>query len=1246
MKINTIRIKNLASLEDTTTIDFTIEPLASAGIFAITGATGAGKSTILDALCLALYGKTPRYLQAKEMGIEIHDVQGSSMSQGDVRGILRDGTADGFAEVDFIGIDGQNYQATWSVRRSRNKSDGSLQADTIAFKNSSTNTDLPGKKAETYKEIERKIGLNFEQFTRSVLLAQGDFTAFMKANKDEKSSLLEKLTGTHIYSEISKKIFENYRNEEQILRDLSLRREGITTLSEDELKENKEQEVLLSNQMSQLSQEMEALSKEIIWHDQYALLQKNKNLAVINLEKANEILVHSESRKSKLTQVEQGQITRTWNDALIYNEKQFTEQNSTLLTLKERILQLELQKSKLNEQLQKANLNFSQATEMQKEALPKLAEAKKLDILISEKEKQKERIKSEAELAQTKQEKHQKEVLEKETERTRLSTEIIGIQEWQMKFESKKAIADHKDVIVSKLSDAEKLVTSQKTATAEKKDVDEKIAITASKVKSFLKEFAQLENEFQVQQKTFELQSQSVLLVPIEKIQFEKDETDRLLNGTIEAQALWNVLHNLNTEFEALRQKNTKDQTAILQKKNEVQNLKKQLERDAIAKETSEKLLQKARLSATESVENLRAALVENEPCPVCGSEEHPYILHHPQLEKVLTTLEELHLQNEKTYLLTFGESSRFEQEVKNLSAIIQQQETEITVKKLRFENANQEWNLNPIAIDCQNVDALVKSIWIEKRVENLKSKQLDFQQKIKTYADQKSQLEKDKIQLDKLKENKEVCHNKWKDFKSQLALLHEKQEGLAKELFQVEMALTAIQNSFSSYFSATNWMEKWIEKPVDFVASVVNFTQEWKSKSERLELCKNQHSLISATLLQLENQGTTLEDEVLQKTKLNQLHEDDFLKLKKERDAIFDGIAAELMEQQLTKSVNEAQKNVELTKNKLQQNNVDLVTATTSSTEIASRNSKLITEIENTKAKIQQWLTDYNFKFQQSMTLSELKALLTFSSEWIENERNALNVLDNEKTKANSVLLERKEIFQKHLSNRPSERLLEDLKILYENAKTQNESATQLKANIGFKLKEDETNKHKIGGLLTEISVQSKITDNWSKLNDIIGSADGKKFRQIAQEHTLEVLLSFANIHLQDLSNRYRIERIPNTLGLQVVDLDMGDEIRTVYSLSGGESFLVSLALALGLASLSSSKMKVESLFIDEGFGSLDPNTLNVAMDALERLHHQGRKVGVISHVQEMTERIPVQIKVSKKSSGRSLVEVVGFAF
>jgi len=177
---------------------------------------------------------------------------------------------------------------------------------------------------------------------------------------------------------------------------------------------------------------------------------------------------------------------------------------------------------------------------------------------------------------------------------------------------------------------------------------------------------------------------------------------------------------------------------------------------------------------------------------------------------------------------------------------------------------------------------------------------------------------------------------------------------------------------------------------------------------------------------------------------------------------------------------------------------------------------------------------------------------------------------------------------------------------------------------------------------LMTKLAAQQAQSEVWQQLSNVIGSADGQVFRNAAQQMTLDVLLFYTNAHLKDLAKRYRLERVKNSLGLQVIDQDMGDEVRSVHSLSGGESFLVSLALALGLASLSSQRVKVESLFIDEGFGSLDAETLRVAMDALDILQSQGRKVGVISHVAEMTERIPTQVQVRKGTGGKSTVHVI----
>lgn len=228
----------------------------------------------------------------------------------------------------------------------------------------------------------------------------------------------------------------------------------------------------------------------------------------------------------------------------------------------------------------------------------------------------------------------------------------------------------------------------------------------------------------------------------------------------------------------------------------------------------------------------------------------------------------------------------------------------------------------------------------------------------------------------------------------------------------------------------------------------------------------------------------------------------------------------------------------------------------------------------------------------------------------------------------------------------REQQEKIESPELLPETISRQQEENLNTERNLSAteaRLLQQAKNKAAVEQITKELAAQRLVADRWAKLNKLIGSADGAKFKVIAQSYTLNLLLLHANKHLSYLSKRYKLQQIPETLGLQVIDCDMCDEVRTVYSLSGGESFLISLALALGLSSLSSNNLKVESLFIDEGFGSLDAESLRTAMEALEQLQMQGRKIGVISHVQEMSERISVQVQVQKKVNGKSVLTVVG---
>jgi exonuclease SbcC len=301
---------------------------------------------------------------------------------------------------------------------------------------------------------------------------------------------------------------------------------------------------------------------------------------------------------------------------------------------------------------------------------------------------------------------------------------------------------------------------------------------------------------------------------------------------------------------------------------------------------------------------------------------------------------------------------------------------------------------------------------------------------------------------------------------------------------------------------------------------------------------------------------------------------------------------------------------------------------------------------LSEAQAKFDAWLEAFQsvsdaLEVGTDLLLKRLQRWLDLTPAWVASERLQLQELDSQLASAEAVLAQQSLNLTRHqtqyLTADDALAVAEKLSQLETTLQTVNDALTALRINLA----EDDKRLSASADLRQKIQLQSTRTDLWARLGELIGSADGKKFRNFAQQMTLDILLGYANIQLQSLSKRYRLQRIKNSLGLLVVDQDMGDEVRSVHSLSGGESFLLSLALALGLASLSSHQVRVESLFIDEGFGSLDADALLLAMEALDKLQAQGRKVGVISHVQEMTERIGTRVQVQRMAGGTSKVVV-----
>ena len=364
---------------------------------------------------------------------------------------------------------------------------------------------------------------------------------------------------------------------------------------------------------------------------------------------------------------------------------------------------------------------------------------------------------------------------------------------------------------------------------------------------------------------------------------------------------------------------------------------------------------------------------------------------------------------------------------------------------------------------------------------------------------------------------------------------------------------------------------------------------------------------------------------------------------IRKQRAALFEGRSANDVEAGLVEAQRRANEIRDLRARELETANTQYATVVETRRGAAVRLAELTALQATVAAKLDVWLTGFAAQIGTAFGRSELEAMLARDQHWLKAEHAALEAVKDAVRKAEGVFTAGQQAVDTHTLSRPTVDDEPTIRAALVALKAELAEAEKRRDAARVFLQADDQRLRDNAVLAGQLRERQALADPWAKLNELIGSSDGAKFRGIAQRRTLDILLSYANAQLDQLTTRYRLERIPESLNLVVVDHDMGDERRSVHSLSGGESFLVSLALALALASLTSNRLRIESLFIDEGFGSLDSETLSTAMNALMHLEAQGRKVGVISHVTEMTDAIPVQIRVVKGRSGASRLIVPG---
>ncbi|MBX7220301.1 MAG: AAA family ATPase [Blastocatellia bacterium] len=1261
MKILAIRGENLASLKKFE-VDFETEPLRHAGVFAIAGPTGAGKSTLLDAMCLALFDTTPRLETAGKVEIGIvHEGKNLKVKEDDPRSLLRRGAGEGFAEVDFRDRTGTRWRARWSIHRERRKPGGALQKQSVTLTSLETGAAAGShRKEETLDIIAEKIGLTFHQFTRSALLAQGEFAQFLKAEEKDRARLLEKMTGTEIYKLLSREAFQRAKTERENLTRLTKSKadgKDYAVLFRHELEELNQLQVQLAAERDRQQAEKNQMQHQLAWYDRRTTLETELQTALSELDHRQAEWNQLADLRLRIAAIERIQPLRSVVKLTGQKRRDIQRAKQAAAQFQQAIEMAagRHRAAQTLEHLARQRLDLALAN--RHNAATELEIAKALDIKLEQARQQFNELQAahhrqttslqakEREVQHTQSELHHLEAEARETEQwleQHLRLQLLAEQwpRWNQEFQAFESARVSQSQLEKDLSQsATKLAAAHDRLNQTRARLAEKKAALSELDKS-------------LHHQETELESHERQFPPAEQHRWRKS-LEELRRTLLELE---------KTGHHAAASRNEADHE--LDEANAARAQVKQAQREgATALQNLEELRQKlfelsrriARARAREDYAVQRPELLAaGEPCPLCGSLEHPWAdeTHPPsnvlrslereaehqenrcqEIQKLLSAhqanqeaskkLAELHQKNHQRALADSEEAIR--QWQRTLKTVLTQ------LEELPFAETGHIIRLLRAATVETSLGAAFETIaGLLQVIENHEQERADLRTRLDRLRREQSRLVAD---LNSLQPNLDrQLHEVQSLETSQLEFQHT----LKQHQNRAQEALERLAPAFQS---DPEWTSGFIADASRFHTTCHREVEQWnryqtelKRVAERKTALQQQSAVLATELKGAQEAVRQIETKLNRQTEtVDHLHQ--------ERQALLQGKSVAEVSGELNLFVQTEEQHYRTAQTALQTAVQESLVAETNLHNATRQIASCETAYQTQRQELEQALNRFELP-----GLTDLCQQLAFKETRLRTEQARIAALQQEIQRIAAIRDNRRSQLEEHLTRTPSVGSPETLR---KNLAKIEQDSTKLSEQLGAnqeKLRTDAENRRRLAGLEKEIEAQQQVTQVWEELRDLIGSADGDKFQKYAQSLTLELLLDHANHHLSQLRPRYRLERVPGyDLEIHVVDRDLGDEIRSCASLSGGETFLISLALALGLSSVSARQVTIESLFIDEGFGTLDRDSLETAVAALDQLQAEGCQVGIISHIPDLAERLGYQILVEPRGAGISTVSILG---